>query len=91
MGIPVGTNFPPDNVKNDEKAKTGPRDCYSNRGVVYGTPSSFQVDILFDEYKRKGTRNKRPFDVIIIDEVDLMFIDNKSSQTLLSTRYAGHS
>jgi len=38
-----------------------------NRSIVYGIPSSFQVDLLFDEYKKKNTLNGRPYDVVIID------------------------
>ncbi len=43
--------------------------------MVYGTTESFQVDILFHEYKNKNTRGQRKFEVLIIDEVDAMFID----------------
>lgn len=49
------------------------------------------MDYLYDKYYRKGTRNNRPYNVIIIDEVDLMSIDKKSNQTILSTTYAGNS
>ena len=45
--------------------------------VVYGTPHSYQADLLFDEYKKYGTRNKRPYQIAIVDEVDSMFIDAK--------------
>jgi preprotein translocase subunit SecA len=58
---------------------------------VYGTPFSYQVDLLFDEYKKRFTGNGRPYDVAIIDEVDSMFIDEKANQTLLSSTFAGFS
>jgi len=35
------------------------------------------VDLLYDEYNKKGTRNSRPYDVAIVDEVDSMFVDEK--------------
>ena len=38
-----------------------------------------------------GTRNKRSYDVAIVDEVDSMFVDEKGHQTLLSNTYAGFS
>lgn len=56
---------------------------------MIGTPFSFQVDMLYDEYQQKGTRNKRPYKVVIIDEVDSMLIDEKSNQTLLASQFAG--
>jgi hypothetical protein len=50
MDIEVDHNF--------EDNQRGPKMCYDGkRKVVYGTPHSFQVDILLDEYKLKGTRN----------------------------------
>ncbi len=49
------------------------------------------MDLLFDEYEKKNTRNNRPYDVGINDEVDSMFIDEKSNQTLLASTYAGFS
>jgi preprotein translocase subunit SecA len=50
MGIKVADNF--------EDNQRSPKMCYDGkRKIVYGTPHSFQVDILFDEYKLRGTRN----------------------------------
>jgi preprotein translocase subunit SecA len=50
MGIEVADNF--------EHNHDGPKMCYDGkRKVVYGTPHSFQVDVLLDEYKLRGTRN----------------------------------
>lgn len=43
--------------------------------MVYGIPFSYQEDLLHDEYKMRGTRNKRPYDTAIVDEVDSMFVD----------------
>jgi preprotein translocase subunit SecA len=84
MGIEVAHNF--------EDNQRDPKMCYEGkRKVVYGTPHSFQVDILIDEYKLRGTRNKRPYQVVIVDEVDSMFIDQKDHQTLLATVYPGFS
>lgn len=68
-----------------------PRKCYCKGTIVYGTPFSYQVDLLYDEYKKKGTRNGRPYDVGIVDEVDSMFIDEKGNQTLLASTFAGFS
>lgn len=51
----------------DEHDDKGIKRCYEDQTVIYGTPHSFQVDILFDEYKKKGTRCKRPYSVLIVD------------------------
>ena len=61
------------------------KDIYSV-DVVYGTSHSFEADILSDEYEKTGIRNERPFDSVIVDEIDNMFIDNHSGQTLLSSQ-----
>jgi preprotein translocase subunit SecA len=81
LGLKVDHNFE-ENQKNEKK-------CYSNNTIVYGTPHSFQVDILLHDYKKRGTRGKRPFQVLIIDEVDSLFIDQKEHQTLLATTFPG--
>lgn len=82
MGISTAHNF--------EHNQRTPKECYSGLTVVYGTPHSYQCDILFDEYKKRGTRNKRPYQVVIVDEVDSMFIDQKSQQTLISSVFPGY-
>ena len=83
MGLKADHNF----EENQHSAKK----CYEKNNIVYGTPHSFQVDILFEEYKRRGTRNNRPYEVLIVDEVDSMFVDQKGNQTLLSQKYPGFS
>lgn len=79
------------NLNEDSKACLSPKECYAGQNIVIGTPFSFQVDLLYDEYQQKGTRNKRPYDVVIIDEVDSMLIDEKQNQTLLASQFAGFS
>lgn len=79
------------NVGEDTKKCLKPKECYAGKNVVMGTPFSFQVDLLYDEYQQKGTRNKRLYRVAIIDEVDSMLIDEKSNQTLLASSFAGFS
>lgn len=74
MGINVDHNIQSQNTTQKE---TKVRKCYEKNTIVYGTPFSYQVDLLFDEYKKRGTRNSRPYDVAIVDEVDSMFVDQK--------------
>ena len=83
MGLTVDDNF-----QDDQR---GPKKCYSEERIVYGTPHNFQVDILLNDYKKRNTRNGRPYDVLIVDEVDSMFVDQKDHQTLLATTYPGFS
>ena len=61
----------------------GARDCYLN-DVVYGDASSFQFDLLRDEYNDLGTRANRAFGTVIIDEVDSMLIDESAKIAKLS-------
>ena len=83
MNLQVDHNF-----ANDQ---SGPKKCYEGDTIVYGTPHLFQVDILLNDYKKRKTRCGRPFQVLIVDEVDSMFVDQKNHQTLLSTTYPGFS
>ena len=53
--------------------------------IVYGDAHIFQGDILSDKYMLEGTRNNRDFDVIIVDEIDSMFVDDYGKSTLLSS------
>jgi preprotein translocase subunit SecA len=46
--------------------------------ILYGAVEDYQADVLRDEYSKLGTRSNRPFDVVIVDEVDSMFIDGKT-------------
>ena len=55
------------------------------KDVIYGTTFEFQGDILRDEYELTGIRNKRRFDIVIVDEIDSMLIDEYASKTLLSS------
>lgn len=75
MDIKVAHNIHSDDPSSRESL--APRKCYESGTVVYGTPFSYSVDLLNDEYKRKGTRNGRPYDIAIVDEVDSMFVDEK--------------
>jgi preprotein translocase subunit SecA len=66
--------------KNDETVHAkGLKTCYQAK-IVYGTSSQFQFDILRDEFSLLGTRQGRRYDVVIIDEVDSMFIDENIIQ-----------
>ncbi|OZG32131.1 helicase-related protein [Rickettsia endosymbiont of Culicoides newsteadi] len=72
---------------SEEKGKL-PRYCYS-ANVVYGDVSNFQGDLLRDEYKAYQTRGGRPFNSVIIDEVDSMLIDDNSKLVRLASHIAG--
>jgi preprotein translocase subunit SecA len=57
--------------------------------ILYGAVEDYQADVLRDEYSKLGTRSNRPFDVVIVDEVDSMFIDGKTSMVRLSSPMPG--
>ena len=52
--------------------------------ILYGTFLEFEGDCLRELISDKKIRNNRPFEVIIIDEVDNLFIDNILSSTRLT-------
>ena len=59
------------------------RICYRHN-IVYGTISDFSADILRDEFEQKNVRCGRPFDAVIVDEVDLLMLDEGIQFTYLS-------
>ena len=58
--------------------------------VVYGTVGTFTTDILQSEFKMipKVGRGDRPFEFVIVDEVDSMFIDDGGQFNYLSHNMA---
>jgi preprotein translocase subunit SecA len=82
LKITVGSNC---DQKADIRTRKPKKEIYTY-DVVYGTSHSFEADILSDEYEKTGIRNGREFDSVIVDEIDNMFIDNHSGQTLLSSK-----
>ena len=70
-------------IKDRNNHDRGPKKCYL-ADIVYGDPHNFQADILSDKYMLEGTRNNREYDVIIVDEIDSMFVDDYGRSTLLS-------
>ncbi|XP_058825669.1 uncharacterized protein LOC131685754 [Topomyia yanbarensis] len=72
----------------DENYTRGKRTCYM-ADIVYGSIGSFQFDYLRDSFLGLGTRAKRPFGNIILDEVDSMIIDNASHIAKLSGSLPG--
>lgn len=71
-----------------ELTYSGSKACYQ-KDIVYGTPLYFQGDILRHEYHHLDTRVSRGFEVVIVDEVDSMFIDQHASSTFLSSPKPG--
>ncbi len=63
------------NFKKSMSESEKPKKCYANHNIVIGTCFTFGGDFLFDYYKECGTRNQRPFQYVIIDEVDQLKID----------------
>lgn len=57
--------------------------------ILYGAIDDFEADVLRDEYNKSGTRSQRPFDIVIVDEVDSMLIDGKNSMVRLSSPIPG--
>uniref|UniRef100_A0A914HVP6 Chloroplast protein-transporting ATPase n=1 Tax=Globodera rostochiensis TaxID=31243 RepID=A0A914HVP6_GLORO len=60
------------------------KECYA-ADIMYGDINSFQGDILFHEFKSKNVRGTppRPFECIVIDEVDCMLVDDMMQEKML--------
>jgi len=61
------------------------------KNIVYGDTQNFEAGILREEFKEKEVRNGRPFDCIIIDEVDSISLDNIITMTQLTDSFPGRS
>ncbi|CAF0748180.1 unnamed protein product [Adineta ricciae] len=64
------------------------KSCYRDN-IVYGDASHFRFDVLRDEFALQNTRANRRFDVLIVDEVDNMFIDESKSIAYLNDKTLG--
>ena len=73
-----------DKVDNIESV----RGCYE-ADIVYGDVANFQYDVLRHEYKGYGTRGKRVFECVIVDEVDSMLIDESGKIAMLASHLPG--
>ena len=61
-----------------------------HKDIVYGTFLSFEGDLLEEIVNNNKTRGKRPYDIIIIDEVDNAFIDCIEGSTQLTQSSKGY-
>ena len=62
------------------------KSCYLPEvDIIYGDTHHFQADYLHDQYYQDGSRFDRKNDVVIVDEIDSMFIDEYSKSTLLAS------
>jgi hypothetical protein len=83
FNLNVGNNL-------DKGYVRGLKRCYADDvHIVYGAINDFQFDLLRDEYSRLGTRGRRPFEVVIVDEVDNLLIDEGSKIAMLANGMPG--
>ena len=59
--------------------------------IVYGDTQNFEAAILREEFREKKIRKNRPFDCVIIDEVDSISLDNIITMTQLTDNFPGRS
>ena len=57
-------------------------DCYQ-KDIVYGTLVNFQGSIMRDGHQLNGERQNRGFDILLLDEIEDMFLDDFSQTTHL--------
>ena len=76
-------------VQNKINEKSNNFDCY-NANICYGDSVSFEGDILRSMFLEETGRGNRPFDCIIVDEIDNLCIDNLKNQTELLDNFPGY-
>ena len=62
-----------------------------DKDIVYGDTLNFEAGILKEEFKEQEVRHKRPFDCVIVDEVDSISLDNIISMAQLTDSFPGRS
>ncbi|VDP66764.1 unnamed protein product [Echinostoma caproni] len=62
--------------------------CYG-ADIVYGAVENFLSDILHQEFYKYNRRGQRNHDVVVVDEVDSMFIDEQNSSVHLCSGTPG--
>ena len=84
-------NLKCDFCKDDKNNKSNQNnyECY-NSDICYGDSVNFEGDILRSEFLGQIGRGKRPFDCIIVDEIDNLCIDNLKNQTELLDNFPGY-
>ena len=87
LSVNYCTKFDPNSNQNKKNLEN---ECYS-ADIVYGDTLSFEGDILRTNFMGMvGRGNKRPFDCIIIDEIDNICIDNIKNITELLDDFHGY-
>lgn len=78
-------------ASNEEKFdKKGVKACYKDDvHIVYGDANNFEFDFLRDKYSGLGTRGKRPYQAVILDEVDNLLIEGNDKIAMLSNSNPG--
>ena len=63
---------------------------FYNADICYGDSLSFEGDILRSQFLKEIGRGDRPYDCIIVDEIDNLCIDNLRNQTELLDNFPGY-
>ena len=98
LGLMVGINQEDDTSSDDKQDDGSQRTKESskqdkvklyNHPIVYGSIGQFQGDYLRTVYLDEAGRGDRPFDTVLVDEVDSSMIDEIHHMTMLSGHQAG--
>ena len=68
---------------NEDKIKSGYNLDVFKKEIVYSTNYNFEFAYLHSLFSEKPLR-ERPYDVVIVDEVDNMFLDQSSSPAIIA-------
>ena len=71
--------------ENTQGGKDKKKKYVYQQDQVYGTPKNFQGDILRQEFFGQELRTGRPFDCVVVDEVDSMLFDSRTHSIRLSS------
>jgi ankyrin repeat protein/preprotein translocase subunit SecA len=72
-----------------ENSVEGSKRAVYEKDIVYGTAADFQGDVLRSEFLGDNIRDKRGFGIVIVDEVDNMLFDSRTSSIRLSGSIPG--
>ena len=74
------------NMKNDFNTESKYNIEVFENEIVYSTNYNFEFVYLLSLFRKKILR-KRPYDLVIVDEVDNMFIDQSSSPAIIAKEF----
>lgn len=87
MGLTVSTGFPKANTDETIKVSAKQKREWYNSDILYTTASTLAFDYLFDNLaSSKDEQYLRPYNFVIIDEVDEVLLDQAESPFVIASQ-----